>query len=75
MVDNTHLSRRIICVADARTPGREVKKCEAPKVWSSGETVLTGGRGQLTGAGGGAVAPVTVKGPQVFLLFQKFKMT
>ena len=50
LVEKTHLSRRIICVADARTPGGEVKKGEAPKVWSSGETVLTGGGGQLPGA-------------------------
>ena len=74
MVEKTHLSRRVICVADARTPGGEVKKGEAPKVWSSGETVLTGRRGQLSRAGTGAVAPVTINGPQVFLLFQKFKI-
>ena len=74
LVDNTHLGRWVICVADARTPGGEVKKGKAPKVWSSGETVLTGRRGQLPGAGGGAVAPVTINGPQVFLLFQKLKI-
>ena len=70
LVEKTHLSRRVISVADARTPGGEVKKREAPKVWSSGETVLTGRRGQLPGAGGGAVAPVTVKGQQVLLPFE-----
>ena len=66
---NTHLSRRIIGVADARTPGREVKECEAPKVWSGGQTVLAGGGGQLPRAGGRAVAPITIHGPQVFLSF------
>ena len=55
-VAKTHLGRWIIGVADARTPGREVKECEVPKVWSGGEAVLAGWRGQLPRAGGGAVA-------------------
>ena len=71
MVFNAHLGRRIVCVADARTPGGEVKEFKVPKVWLSGETVLAGGRGQLPGTGGGAVTPVAVKGTQVFLHFLK----
>ena len=66
-----NLSRRIVCVANARTPGGEVKEFEVPKVWTSGETVLAGGRGQLPGTGGGAITPVAVKGQQVFLQFEK----
>ena len=69
MLTKTHLSRWVICVANARTPGGEVKEFEVPKVWSSGETILAGGGGQLPGAGGGAVTPVAVNGPQVFLPF------
>ena len=69
MVFNAHLGRRIVCVADARTPGGEVEEGEVPKVWSSGETVLAVGGRQLPGAGGGAVTPVAVNGPQVFLSF------
>ena len=67
----THLGRRIVCVADARTPGGEVEECEVPKVWSSGETVLAGGGRQLPGAGEGAVTPVTVKCQQIFLQFDR----
>ena len=67
MVSTAHLSRRIVCVADPRTPGGEVKEFEVPKVWTIGETVLARGRGRLPGAGRGAVTPVTVNGPQVFL--------
>ena len=67
-----HLSRRIVCVADPRTPGGEVKEFEVPKVWTIGETVLARGRGRLTGAGGGAVTPVTVKGQQIFLTFDRW---
>ena len=69
---NGHLSRWIICVADARTPGGEVEEFEVPKVWSSGETELAGGRGQLPGTGGGAVTPVTIKGQQIFLPFDSW---
>ena len=47
MVFNAHLGRRIVCVADARTPGGEVEEGEVPKVWSSGETVLAGGGRQF----------------------------
>ena len=72
MVANTHLSWRVICVADARTPGRQVKELHVPEVFLSCETVLASGRGQLSEAGAGAVAPVTINGPQVFLLFQRF---
>ena len=68
-VAKTHLSRRIIGIADARTPGREVKECEVPKIWLGGQTVLAGWRGQLPRAGGRAVAPITIHGPQVFLSF------
>ena len=68
-VAKTHLGRWIIGVADARTPGGEVKECEVPKIWSGGQTVLAGRRGQLPRAGVRAVAPITIHGPQVFLSF------
>ena len=71
MVFKAHLSRRIVCVAYPRTPGGEVEEFEVPKVWSSDETVLAPWRGQLARAGGGAVTPVAVDGPQVVLHFQK----
>ena len=44
----SHLCRRIICVADAGSPGGEVEECQVPKVGARCEAVP----GQLLVPGG-----------------------